>query len=195
MATLTDIQNSSPELTYLAPQSFIMVIDRLPTLQYNVQQVNIPTISVGEASWNTAANINFMPGTTTDYTPFDATFLFDKEAKAYGEILKWMKSTSNADTEESYIDFIKSIKDRGTNINDYRTDTTNSFQDLFSDVRVSATDGGGNVITTWTFRNCYPISLDGPQFDFGRQDVDYLTSTVSFRYHYFNFQAGSDAEI
>ena len=142
MATLLDIQNNSPELTYLAPQSFIMVIDRLPHLQYNVQQVNIPTISIGEASWNSASNINYMPGTTTDYTPVDATFIFDKEAKTYGEILRWMKATNSTDDELSYTDFITN------SINP----AIEQFQELFSDIKISATDTGGKAIATWTFR-------------------------------------------
>ena len=77
--TYNQVTAQQTELSFAPPQNFFLAVERLPRLQFTVQQVNVPPISGGEAAIPTRFNSGraFMPGDTVDYAQLDVTFLID----------------------------------------------------------------------------------------------------------------------
>lgn len=183
----TDIINKQVELSYVPPQNFYMVVESLPTVAFTAQQIAIPNVSGGEALMSNRYNPSkaFIPGDGIDYSPLDVTFLVDKEFRTYRSVLQWMKGAFAPETTEQYKSYVESKQDV----------SGQTFGKLMSNITVVATDAGNQPLIHWNFYNCFPISLDGPQFDSTQPDINYLTSTVSFRYHYFTCQTYSNGVL
>jgi len=175
--SFTDVANRQLELSYAAPQNFYMAVEKLPQVVYTLQELIIPTISAGETDFPNPINPGGLeiPGDTLNYGQLDCTFLLDKNFRGYRSILEWMKGNSSPDAYGQNTEYFKSLQ------NDSRV----GFQKGLSDIAVFAVDAANEPIVEWKFKDCFPISLDGAQFNATLNDVDYLTSTVSFHFTYF----------
>ena len=167
------------ELNYVPPQNFYMVISLMPTVQYNIQQVQIPAITGGETDLANRMNPTktFIPGHSLDYGTLDVTFLIDKGFATYREILKWLKAINHPDTHETYSDWVKNPAASQTLLSD--------FANTMSTINLYATDSAMTPVAEWVFHNAFPTSVDGPQFDSTATEVDYMQASVSFRYSHF----------
>ena len=174
------------ELNYVVPQNFYMVIDLMPTVQYNLQQVTIPSLTGGEAELANRFNPGrtFIPGNTLDYGTLDVTFLIDKGFISYREILKWLKGINHPDTHETYKEWV----DKGTDLS-----KSNNFKNTTSTVNLFCTDAAGRPLVEWTFYNAFPTSLAGPTFDATSVDAEYIQSDVSFRFTHFEHDIYTDS--
>ena len=167
------------ELSFLAPQSFFMVIERLPTTTYFIQNITIPTASAGEAQHPNPHNLQtFIPGDTIDYVPLDVQYLVDSKMDSYRTIYEWMLGTNAPQGYEQFRNYTNDV-------NSGQED----FQKIMSDIHVYATDPASKPVAKWTFHDAFPIALDGPQFDATRPDVEYIVTTASFRYRYYTFES------
>ena len=176
----SDVLARQTELSFAAPQHFFLTIDKSTDIVYTVQQVNAPVISAGELPISNPYNTNrTVPGDTLDYAQLDVTFLIDKEMKGYRQILEWMKGMI---APESYDQFAEYTKKNVTERPDAREP---GFLNTMSNISLFAADADLKPLAEWKFFDAFPISLDGPQYDAARQDVEYLTSTSSFKFLYF----------
>jgi len=170
MKTFSDVIDRQPELSYFAPNNFFLVFDKLPQVQFNCQQIQIPSITIGETDVPNRMNPTgmFIPGDRLDYGVLDITFLVEKDFRNYRSVLKWMKAATSPDDFKQFNEW-----DGG------------EFGDLFSDCTVFGTDASNSPVVQWNFKNCFPISLDGVQFDTTITEPDYFMSTTSIRFTYF----------
>ena len=173
----SDVINRQADLSFVPPQNFFMTIERLPQVVYTVQQINIPNVSINEAVQSNPLNPGriFTPGDSIDYAQLDITFLIDKQFKGYRSILEWGKGIVNAMEYGEAQDFLKGVQNDGRPLE----------QRQVSPITVFGTDNDNVPIIEWKFFDCFPISVDGPQYDATPQAVEYLTSSASFRYNYF----------
>lgn len=177
--TYNQVTAQQTELSFAPPQNFFLAVERLPRLQFTVQQVNVPPISGGEAAIPTRFNSGraFMPGDTVDYAQLDVTFLIDKHFKTYQSILKWLKGINNPEGGTQFQDFLDNVE----------TQSNTDYAKTMSNITLMGTDSANQPVAEWKFFNAFPISVDGPQYDATRQDIEYLTAAVSFRYMYLEF--------
>ena len=178
----TDILSRQPELSYVPPQNFYMIMEKLPQVVFNVQQVVIPPVNGGEASLDNRYNSTrtYIPGDGLDYGTLSCTFLIDKEFRTYRTILEWIKAINAPETSQQYADWVDS--------HTQFAEQTEGFATSMSTVTIIGSDSANRPLVHWTFKNAFPISVDGPSYDATQQDIEYLTSTVDFRFHYFEHQ-------
>jgi len=176
----SDVLARQPELSYVPPQNFFMVIDKLPQVAYNLQQVTIPPLSGGEVPLDNRFNSTrtYIPGDGVDYGQLSATFLLDKQFTTYRSIAEWIKGINAPEGHQQYPDWL----------NENDAERTTGFARTMSTVTVLGTDSAGKPVVHWVFRNAFPISIDGPSYDATQQDIEYLTATVDFRFHYFEME-------
>jgi hypothetical protein len=178
MATsFNEVLNRQLELSNAAPQNFYMTIEKLPQVVYTVQSLDIPTISAGETDLPNPINPGGLsvPGDTLNYGQLNATFLLDKNFRGYRTILDWIKGITSPDAYGQNTDYFA----------EQNNDSRKGSQKGMSDISVFAVDAANEPIVEWKFKNCFPLSLDGPQFNATAQDVEYMTSTVSFEFMLF----------
>ena len=83
-------QNTNP----LQPTKFLLTFSRIPTAQYFCQEVNIPSVSLGEVDRVTPFLDMYSPGTKLKYDPLDVTFIIDEELRSWRDMYNWFISVS-----------------------------------------------------------------------------------------------------
>jgi hypothetical protein len=182
-----DISSRIPELSYVPPQNFYAVIELLPAVVFNIQQLQIPTLNGGEVPLPNRMNPSrtFIPGNGLDYSSLDITFLIDKQFANYRSVLEWLKGINHPENFDQYNNWV----------NKSTSSTQSGFSSTTSNITVFGCDAGNNPLIHWNFKDCFPISLDGPRYDAALADINYITSVVSFRYTYFECQTYTDGRL
>lgn len=141
----------------LSPTGFRVTIEspKFSNLEYFITTINLPTINLPEVSSGFKNYQGFVAGDTVTYDPLDVTFLIDEDMKNYTEVYNWIKSNANEAIPKKH-DIILSIMSSHNNLN-----------------------------KQIKFTNALPTSLVGVEFTTQATDIEYLQSTISFRYDYF----------
>jgi len=166
------IDNQPSNKSYLSPLGFRFVLNRTPNTNYFVQNVRLPTLSLGQFDLEDPFVKLPTPGTKLSYEPLDITFMVDEDMSNYLEIYDWLSGLGFPESYDQYSNFV------GKNSS---TSTTNSASE-FSDGTLLILSSHQNVNIKVVFRDMFPISLTDLSFDSTLTDVEYLKATVTFRY-------------
>ena len=141
----------------LAPTGFRITIDssKFSNLEYFISAVSLPTVSLSEAEASFRNYQGFVPGDQVSYEPLDMTFVLDEDMKNYTEVFDWIQSNAKENVPAKH------------------------------DIILSVLTSHNNVNKQIRFVNAMPTSLGGVEFNTQLDTVDYLQSTVSFRYDRF----------
>ena len=187
MATnFTDvITNRQVELSFTPPQNYFLTCERLSKVVFTVQSFTIPTINGGESVLPNSLNPTrmYVPGDGIDYGSLDATVVIDKNFTAYREFLLWMKAINVPESSDQFTEYSKRIRGSGP-----------EFSKTMTNIELFGTDAGNRPIVAWKFKNAFPISLEGPQYNSSSIDVEPLTCTMTFRYMYFEHETYTDGK-
>ena len=147
-------------INLLSPTGFKMIFTKpeLKGLEFYLQSVDLPTVSVGEANLTTPKLNVMLGGDKLMYDPFTASVLCDEKMDNFAAIYKWLNDTVSTD----------------------------SPYDLVCDVSLIVLNSTNNQSRIVTFKNCYPNSMSGIAFDVGQTEVQYASFTVTFRYDYYD---------
>ena len=167
-ANIEELISNQVELSFTPPHAFYMIIERMPTLAFTLQRVQIPVINGEEAIQSTSLNPSRtpMPGSGLDYSVLSCDFIIDKHFKNYYEILGWFKGIYAPEDKE-----VQALK----------------WPDTMSNITVIGTDAANTPLVRWSFVDAFPISMDGAMYDATMPDLEYLVSNVTFRMKYFTF--------
>ena len=155
---------STNVMNHMNPISFKMTVDRLkyPNVDYTVQTLALPDISLPPAPIQSPLRRFGMPGDKIEYSPLSLTFLIDEDMINYKEIHDW-------------------ILEQITEVDDTRKNRKTR------DLTLSIMTSHNNVTRQLQFIDAYPISLSSLPFDVTITDVQYLTAEVTFEYTYYKF--------
>lgn len=160
------LSNQPVNQSFLSPLGFRMQIKKTPTVNYFVQKINIPSISLGTADLqNPFTKIPF-PGTRLTYGNLDVTFKVDENMVNYLELYDWITGLGFPESFQSYAELASRSQISG--------------EGLFSDISLIVTTGGMNPNMEISFKDCFPVDLSEIQLDSTAVDVEYVTATVSF---------------
>lgn len=163
MATL-DRQPDTKD--YLSPLGFQFSLLKAPAINFFVQSVELPAISIGEADIPTPFSKLRFPGTQLAFSDLNITFKVDEQMQSYLEIYNWMKKLGFPDNFEQYA---------------LLTNDTSGYDGVFSDMSLIILSAQKNPIMTVTFRDAFPVNLGSLSFDATAQLLD-LTVAVQFAY-------------
>jgi hypothetical protein len=141
----------------LSPTGFRVTIEspKFSNLEYFISTCSLPTVSLGETEAGFKNYQGFVAGDKVTYDAIDLTFMVDEDMKNYIEVFNWIQSNANENISAKH-DIILSILSSHNNVN--------------KQIR---------------FVNALPVSLGGVDFTTQTTSIEYLQSTVSFRYDYF----------
>ena len=148
---------------FLSPLSFKFVLSRTPNVNFNVQTVRLPGMSL--SATETATPFVSIPNSgKVTYAPLTISFRVNEDMSDYLEIHNWMKGLGSPNSFEEYAALKKS--------ND----------GIYSDATlvINNTRRLGNLSAT--FYDLFPIELGDLQFTTMDTDVNYLECTVDFRF-------------
>ena len=166
--TPTALTSSPSNKNYLSRSGFKLVVQRAPHLNFFVQKINIPGVSI---------NPTFQPnpfvkiphsGEHIDYESLAVTFRVDEDLKNWLEMYNWIKALGFPNNQKEYQELFKKSKILN--------------QGIDSEIVLFVLSSHRNPIFEINFRNSFPISLSSLEFDSTLSDVDYLEATVVFNY-------------
>ena len=194
MTTINSLSRQPTSQDYASPTQFKFSILKLPKVEYFCTAVNIPGISLGSGVQPTPLKAIPQPGDTLTYDNLSMTFMVDENLENYQEIHGWLVGLGFPRDHREFRNLISSGSDRfpvanqsvSTEPGKTKYGTTDQGP-VFSDATLSILTSKNNPVTEIRFRDLFPITLSGLQYDQQANDVDYLTATVDFRYLIYDF--------
>jgi hypothetical protein len=175
MTTLTcPIPNN---INPLSPNGFLFSIQKLPTLNFFCQQVNLPGILLGAPEFGNPFRSTPVPGETLTYDQLTVQFLVDEEMSNYKSIYNWLVALGFPTSYEEYLTFLNSDE----------RNITSELAKNYSDATIQILGSNNATVQTVQIIDLFPISLDSLVFQSTNQDVQYLVGNATFRYSYYKF--------
>ena len=176
MSALTTIPDNK---NFLSPLGFVFQIKKTPNVNYFVQSVVLPELTLGQADVQTPFTKLPVPGDHVDFGQLQVTFRIDEEMRNYKEIFDWIVALGFPDNFNQY----KSIAPQRGPIGGLVAPTSGAG--VYSDGSLTVLNSVKNPIIEFAFKELYPISLTNVTFDTKLTSVDYLDATVVFAYRDF----------
>ena len=178
MTIKTLISNQIENRNFLEPAGFTFQIQRAPKVTYFGNSVNIPGIYFSEAEQPTYLKDIPIPGTKLDFEDLDLNFLVDEDLENYLEIQNWLRGIAYPDSLSEIYKFQKN--------NSHLNGKEESQLNLYSDATLTILNSANRPAFKVIFENIFPVRLSSLDFDASQSDVQYFTSTVSFKYTIYN---------
>ena len=181
-------QPSGTGLDYADPTKFKFQTTKLPRVEFNCIQANIPGITLTEIQQPTRLIPIKIPGNDLTFENLNITFIVDEDLTNYRSVHDWMAGLSQMDSDEKYRALISDGKDRmprsqqNNSTDAGRVTSATNDGAIFSDSKLIILSARNTPLVELTFTDCYPLSLSALEYNQNATDVEYLQATVSFGY-------------
>ena len=172
MATTIPASSQNPNL--LSNVSFNMAIAKFPHIDFYVQSVTLPGVSLSEITVPTGPyRIPYKEiSGSAQFEPLTVTFMIDEDMNNYFELWNWVQIVAGIKTQE-YIELMSS-------------DPMKSG--VKTDIMLNVLTSHRNNNIEFKFIDAFPSGVEAVTFDFRSPSVDYQPMTVSFTYSHFEFK-------
>tara|TARA_Y100000816_G_scaffold85588_1_gene58831 strand:+ start:347 stop:973 length:627 start_codon:yes stop_codon:yes gene_type:complete len=194
--TTTNANTRQPtKLDYASPTQFRFSIIKLPKVEYFATAANIPGIQLGQANQPTPLKDIPIPGDKLEYDNLNITFLVDENLENYREIHGWLTGLGFPKDNEQFRNLQNAGSDRfpttkNIGLNKELGQIRKAVQDdggLYSDATLFVLTSKNNANLEVRFRDLYPVSLSGLNYNQQETDIQYLTANVTFAYKIYEF--------
>jgi hypothetical protein len=151
---------------FLNPTGFRFDISRLPHVNFFVQSVTLPGITLGSVMQAAPFRPIHRHGDKVEYDDISITFRVDEEMMAYQEIMNWMTSLV---FEKPYEKLLEG-------------------DGLYSDASLVILSSGKNPNIIVTMEDVFPTNLSSIDVNSSDSDVTTPTCTVSFKVNNFKIK-------
>ena len=166
------IENTPINSNFLNPLNFRFSIKRAPHVNFFIQKVNIPSISVPPTEHpNPFVSIPYS-GEHMDYGSLQLTFKVDEDLENYMEIHNWIRGLSKPYSYNEYGELASQNPVMGGG--------------LKSDITILILNSTKLPIFEVTYIDAFPISLSEIVFDTTSEDINYIEATAEFKYTLFD---------
>lgn len=167
---MTAITRSPQNTNLLQPTKFLLTFNRIQTVQYFCQSVNLPGVSLGEVNRATPFLDMYSPGTKLTYSPLEIVFLIDEELQSWKNLYNWFLSMADPDGFEA-------------------RDGSKELQSIkhFSDATLTILSGLNNPIIRIQYSNVFPLTIGDIQFDTTQSADNLVTARATFRYQSYKY--------
>jgi len=157
---------------FLSPLGFKFGVKKLPNVNWFVQAVNLPGLSLPDTS--VAAPFVNIPisGDRIQFEYLEVTFRVDEDMENYLELYRWFIGTGFPNNFEQYAGIDQTSQtNRFTNMEAIRSDASLIILNSKMKPKVEI-----------AFRDVRPVSISELKFDTRMADVTYIDATATFRY-------------
>jgi hypothetical protein len=165
---MTAVDNTPYNKNFLSPLNFVFQIKRAPHLNFFIQKVNLPSLSIDyTAQPNPFVNIP-ISGEHIRYGDLVVTFKVDEDLQNWFEVHNWIRALGFPDNFSEYATLSTAPPTSGTGVT--------------SDISLVILDAVKLPNFEVTFREAFPTSLSDISFQTTDNDVNYVTATATFRF-------------
>lgn len=152
---------------FLSPLNFRFQLKRAPHVNFFVQKVNLPGLSLPDIDvTNPLIRVPY-PGDHLQYDELEVSFKVDEDLKNYMEIHEWIRALGKR------------------TFNEYKTiATANPLAGggSRSDISLLVLTSNRNANYEVVFKDAFPTRLSSIDFATTDDDVDYIEASATFRY-------------
>ena len=161
------IKTQPDNQNFLQPTAFQFVLNRTPETVYFCRSINVSGVTFGEILRPTNGLVDIkVPGDSFRYDDLSLSFLINEDLGNWLEIHDWMRSMAN-------------VEEHGAE---------NVMKNNYSDATLMILSSNYNPTFKINFKDCFPKSLTGIDFDTSLNDVSPIASTVSFGFTYYDIE-------
>tara|TARA_B000000557_G_C20661755_1_gene394999 strand:+ start:149 stop:742 length:594 start_codon:yes stop_codon:yes gene_type:complete len=179
--------NNPGELDYMRPNAFKFMIHNLPNVSYFCQAANIPEINLPPADQATPLVDIPHPGDKLQFGSLMIRFLIQENMLNYKELYDWLIGLGFPEDRKQYKEWGTKQNYRFPDINPQKQQSLGQY----SDATLFMLDSNNNPITKITFRDAFPVSLAGLDFEISSGNTDYMVGVAMFRYRDYVIDIGS----
>lgn len=162
------LENTPTNPNFLSPLNFKFSIKRAPHINFFIQKIGIPSLSLPTyESPNPFVKIP-QPGEHIDYGDLQLTFRVDENLQNYLEIHNWIRALGKPQDFKEYRALSQNPSYTGDG--------------LRSDLTLMILSSAKNPNYQFTFTEAYPYDLSELSFDTTKSDVEYIEATATFKY-------------
>jgi hypothetical protein len=174
-------------MDYASPVQFRFKIAKLPQVEFFIQTVNLPGITLGEISDVPTPLYDYpMPGDKITYQSLDISFLVDENLNNYKELHDWLLGLGFPSNHQQFADMRATGTDRfpGTASTTAASGTATPAPipegSIYSDATLTILNSKNIAKTEIRFQNVFPTSIGSLSYDVQASDVNYLQTQASF---------------
>ena len=184
MPVNTNVLNRQPSnLDFARTTQFRFSILKIPNTEYHITEANLPGIAFGgDAIMNTRYTSMPFMGDTIDFSPLELSFMVQEDLSNWKEIHDWMTGIGFPKTPEQ---FAEALRDSEVEKTVQRRGKLAMPNVLTSDATLTLLTNKNNPVIQVNFRNIYPTSLSGLQFNTQDTDATPLTAQVTMSYDFY----------
>lgn len=169
---MSAIDSTPTNRNFLSPLNFKFQIKKTPHVNFFVQRVNIPSITlVSPEPLNPFVKVP-IPGEHLNYGELKVTFKVDEDLKNYLEIHNWITALAKPERFEQF----KEIEQQ----------PVTSGDGIYSDITVMALSSTKMPNYEVNFVDAFPVFLSDLTFNTTDENVNYIEASATFRYTYYN---------
>ena len=187
--TDTNIQTRQPsKMDYASPVQFRFKIAKLPEVEFFIQSVNVPGISIGTSTVATPLYDYPVPGDEISFQSLDVSFLVDENLNNYKELHDWISGLGFGKSHQQFADLQATSEDRfpgsskGSLVAGVEIPAPLSEGGIYSDATLTILNSKNIAKTEIRFQNVFPTSIGSLSYDVKAGDVNYLQAQASFSY-------------
>lgn len=161
---MSSVVNQPENLNNATMNNFRFGIQGLPTFEYFVTDVNLPSLTMGEAVQANPLIDRPLPGDKITYGEVSIEFLVDEEFRNWQEIHDWMISLGSPKSLDQY-----------------------KSNEVYKDATLTLLTNSMNPMMEITFIDMFPTSLGDLQFG-SAGAADSLIGSASFRFRAYDIR-------
>ena len=149
---------------FLNPIGYLLKLEKFEGVDFFCQTANIPDVSmtVTEVA-SPFRNLPIIPSGGVTFGDFSVRFIVDEDLVNYNSIYKWIRDNGNADQMQR----------------------TTKESEIYTNGQLNIVTSQYNPAFVIDYRDIFPVSLSGLQFDATMTDVEYITAEVTFKHQQF----------
>jgi hypothetical protein len=149
---------------FLSPVEFKFTINRMPTVQYYIQSINIPAISSGYTEQITPFKNTYRHGDKLTYDDLYMTVAVDENMESYLETWGWLLGLTKPEEFDQYANLLDG-------------------DGLYSDATLHILNSSKNNNIEVKFADLFPISVGAITLNTALSDVPVPTVDLTFKYN------------
>jgi hypothetical protein len=170
---MSALENQIDNKNFLSPFGYRFAIKKTPGVNYFVQSVSLPSITLGDSAIPTPFIRVPIPGDQISFGDLAISFKVDEDLKNYLEIYNWLNGIGFPDTFDQY---------RSLN-------NASAGEGVLSDVTLTILSSAMRPKFEITFVDAFPVALGELEFDSRTEDIMYVETSATFRFRKFNITA------
>lgn len=176
---MTAIVRTPTNPNFLQPNKFQLNFSRTPNVQYFVQSLSVPGISLSEVPTTNPFLDLFSPGEKAIYDLLSVTFLIDEEMKSWLEIHDWIRAMTFPRDFEEYQKLPRLSK---------YTSLANDKAPQFSDATITLLSSSNTPYYRFKFHDVFPTSISTFVMAATDDPSNPMTADATFRYSYYDIE-------